>query len=143
MSFNWHVWKNTLLPEVGKICLIFKLCSNVKTSRKRTTIRRGSPGYAPPSVKECQEDAGKEVVNVVIELDRLAAVSPEVVFWRDDYDNMVAELRQLKAGGKTLTVAQVRDYFTTSRKFALGFMEHMEAIGVTVRKADSRRLKNN
>ena len=97
--------------------------------------------FAPPSVKECQEDVGEEVVNALIDLDRLAAVSSEVVFRREDYDNMVAELRKLMAGGKTLTVAQVRDHFGTSRKYALALMEHLDAIGVTVREGDERRLK--
>ena len=46
------------------------------------------------------------------------------------------------AGGKPLTVAQVRDHFTTSRKYALALMENLDAIGVTVRKGDARRLKN-
>ena len=50
---------------------------------------------------------------------------------------------QLVAGGKTLTVAQVRDHFTTSRKYALALMEHLDAIGVTVRDGDARRLKYN
>jgi selenocysteine-specific elongation factor len=45
------------------------------------------------------------------------------------------------AGGKTLTVAQVRDHFTTSRKYALALMEHLDAIGVTVREGDARKLK--
>ena len=98
--------------------------------------------FAPPSVKECQEEVGEEVVNALIELDRLAAVSTEVVFRREDYDNMVAQLRQLMAGGKTLTVAQVRDLFTTSRKYALALMEHLDAIGVTIREGDVRKLKN-
>ena len=119
------------------------MCSNVKTGRKRTAIRRGSPGYALPSVKECQGDVDEEMVNALIELDRLVGVSPEVVFRREDYDNMVAQLRQLMAGGKTLTVAQVRDHFTTSRKYALALMEHLDAIGVTVREGDERWLKNN
>ena len=44
------------------------------------------------------------VVNALIELDRLVPVSPEVVFRREDYDNMVAELHQLMAGGNPLTV---------------------------------------
>ncbi|MFC2055342.1 selenocysteine-specific translation elongation factor [Chloroflexota bacterium] len=99
--------------------------------------------FAPPSVKECQEDVGEEVVNALIELDRLAAVSPEVVFRQEDYDSMVVEVSQLMDGGKTLTVAQVRDHFSTSRKYALAFMEHLDAIGVTVREGDERRLKNN
>jgi len=47
------------------------------------------------------------------------------------------------AGGKTLTVTQVRDHFTTSRKYALALMENLDAIGVTVRDGDARRLKYN
>ena len=71
----------------------------------------------------------------------LAAVSSKVLFQRDDYDSMVAELCQLMAGGKTLTVAQVRDHFSTSRKYALALMEHLDAIGVMVREGDERRLR--
>ena len=80
-------------------------------------------------------------MNALIELDRLAAVAPEVVFRREDYDSMIVEVRQLMASGKTLTVAQVRDHFGTSRKYALALMEHLDAIGVTVREGDARRLK--
>jgi len=96
---------------------------------------------APPSVKECQEEVGEEVVNALIELDRLVAVSPEVVFRREDYDNMIVEVCQLMDDGKTLTVAQVRDHFGTSRKYALALMEHMDVLGLTVREGDKRRLK--
>jgi len=35
----------------------------------------------------------------------------------------------------------VRDIFNNSRKYALALMEHLDALGVTVRVGDERRLK--
>jgi selenocysteine-specific elongation factor len=46
----------------------------------------------------------------------------------------------LKAEGK-ITVAEVRDLFSTSRKYALALMEHLDAQGVTKRVGDERVLK--
>ena len=53
-------------------------------------------------------------------------------------------LRQVRAHFEhepTLTVIQFRDRFNTSRKYALGFLEHLDAVGVTVREGDYRKLK--
>jgi selenocysteine-specific elongation factor len=38
-------------------------------------------------------------------------------------------------------VAEVRDLFKTSRKYALALMEHLDASGVTKRVGDERVLK--
>ena len=38
-------------------------------------------------------------------------------------------------------MAEARDLFNTSRKYILPLMEHLDAIGVTVRDGDFRRLK--
>ena len=40
-----------------------------------------------------------------------------------------------------LTAAEFRDRFDTSRKYALGFLEHLDASGVTLREGDFRRLR--
>jgi selenocysteine-specific elongation factor len=39
---------------------------------------------------------------------------------------------------QTITVAQVRDRFTTSRKYALALMEYLDAQGLTKRVGDKR-----
>ena len=36
--------------------------------------------YSPPSLKECQAEAGEELVNALIELGELVPVSGEVLF---------------------------------------------------------------
>ena len=42
---------------------------------------------------------------------------------------------------ETITVAEVRDLFDTSRKYALGVLEHLDATGITRRVGDHRVLK--
>ncbi|MCQ3937324.1 MAG: selenocysteine-specific translation elongation factor [Chloroflexi bacterium] len=97
--------------------------------------------YSTPSVKECQAEAGEEVVNALIELGELVAVSPEVVFRKSDYDEMTARIgERIRAQGQ-ITLAEVRDMFETTRKYAQALLEHLDGIGVTVRDGDVRTLK--
>ncbi len=97
------------------------------------------PG-SPPSMKQAAEVIGDEVLAHLIETGRLIQVSRDVVFESDAYEAMVARVRERLASGGTLTVAEVRNMFSTSRKYALALMEHLDAIGVTVRKGDERGL---
>ncbi len=62
----------------------------------------------------------------------MVAVSPEVVFRREDYEHMLNEVRRHLETEGTLSVAAFRDYFDTSRRYALAFLEHLDAIGVTI-----------
>jgi len=96
--------------------------------------------FAPPSVKECQA-AGEDVYLALVELGELKQVSPEVVFRQTDYETMTARVRQFLQKNGQMTAAEARDLFATSRKFALALLEHLDAIGVTVRDGDVRRLK--
>jgi len=97
--------------------------------------------YAPPSVKECQTELGDELFNALIETGKLVTVSPEVVFRAEDYQQMVADVREMIRSNGTITVAQGRDHFQTSRKYVLALLERLDSIGVTVRAGDERRLK--
>ena len=97
--------------------------------------------FSPPSIKECQAETDEEIVNALIEQDQLVAVSPDVVFRKTDYDSMVNKIiEKLKANGQ-ITLAEVRDLLTTSRKYAQALLEHLDAIGVTTREGDYRKLK--
>jgi selenocysteine-specific elongation factor len=98
--------------------------------------------YSPPTVKECQQEVGEEVMTALVDLERLIAVAPDVVFRKEDYDRMVGDVRRLIQQNGTLTVAQARDHFNTSRRYVLAFLEHLDAIGVTTRQGDERKLKS-
>jgi len=97
--------------------------------------------FSPPTLKEMQTAAGEEVVAALFDLGELAQVSPEVAFRKSDYDVMVGRIRTHIEQQGQISVAEARDLFNTSRKYILPLMEHLDAIGLTVRDGDFRRLK--
>ncbi len=105
-------------------------------------LRRFSAApYAPPSVKECQAEVGEDVYNALVELGELVPVSSDVVFSRDGYERIAAEIRGLLERHGVVSAAQVRDHLNTSRKYALAVLEYLDSQGITVREGDVRRLK--
>jgi len=97
--------------------------------------------YSPPSVKDAQAEVGEEVFFALCDLGKLVQVSPEVAFRREDYEQMVAEITGMLEMQGTLSAAQVRDHFKTSRRYVLALLEYLDSVGVTVREGDVRKLK--
>lgn len=97
--------------------------------------------HSPPSVKECQTEVGEEIYSALLDTGELIAVSPEIVFRAKDFEKMVEELRKILERQGTITAAEVRDFFNTSRRYVLAFLEYLDNQGVTVREGDVRRLK--
>jgi selenocysteine-specific elongation factor len=97
--------------------------------------------FAPPTAKECVAEVGEDVYTALIELGQLTPVPPDVVFRRQDYERMVADVRRLIGQKGAISAAEARDHFNTSRRYVLALLEHLDAIGATVRDGDVRRLK--
>ena len=97
--------------------------------------------YSTPSVKECQNEVGEEVVNALLELKQLVAVSSDVIFRSIDYDEMVEKLRLTIQQKGQVSLAEVRDLFKTTRKYAQALLEYMDSTGITIRDGDFRRLR--
>ena len=97
--------------------------------------------YSPPSVKELQAEIDEEIQNALIESGSLVAVSPDIFFRRQDYEGMVETIQQEIRKKGRITLGEVRDLFNTSRKYAQALLEHLDAIGMTVRTGDFRTLK--
>jgi selenocysteine-specific elongation factor len=116
---------------------------NGQDSAKVEALRRrfASNPYATPSVKECQAEAGEEIVNALIESGELMPVSQEIVFRRTDYDEMVARIEVTLRDMGQVTLAEVRDMLNTTRKYVQALLEHLDAIGLTVRDGDARKLR--
>ena len=97
--------------------------------------------FSPPSYDECVAIAGADVFNALIEQGMVVRVSDGVVFSADAYQEMVEGVRAHLLQQGTITVAQVRDMFNASRKYALGLMEHLDDIKLTRRVGDERVLR--
>jgi selenocysteine-specific elongation factor len=115
---------------------------NSQQAKVQTLMRRfeQSP-YSPPSLKECQAEAGEEILNALIELGQLIPVSSDVIFRKQDYDLMVETIKNEAQQKERITLAEVRDLFGTSRKYAQALVEHLDAIGITMREGDFRKLR--
>jgi selenocysteine-specific elongation factor len=105
-------------------------------------IRLAEDRFSPPSIVALKESVGSELVDALVEMGDLVQVSPEIAFRRSDYEEMAAAVREMIGEKGALTVAEFRDRFGTSRKYALAVLEHLDATGVTERDGDARRLKN-
>jgi selenocysteine-specific elongation factor len=97
--------------------------------------------YAPPSVTECEEALGTELLTSLIEQGRLVKVGTDVAFLRETYSEMVDRITAYLKEHGSITVAQVRDMFGASRKYALALMEHLDERKVTRRVGDERVLR--
>ncbi|MBI4339126.1 MAG: selenocysteine-specific translation elongation factor [Chloroflexi bacterium] len=97
----------------------------------------GSEPFSPPTAEPPEPD----LLNVLVEEGKVVKVSDSVVFSATAYQEMVDRiLAHLTAEGK-ITVAQVRDTFGTSRKYALALMEHLDQRRITRRVGDDRVLR--
>jgi selenocysteine-specific elongation factor len=94
-----------------------------------------------PSPKEAEQIVGVQVLAALIDLGKLIKLSEDVLLLPKTYSDGEEKIRAHLRAQKTITVAQVRDLFTTSRKYALALMEYLDAQGVTKRQGDERVLK--
>ena len=90
--------------------------------------------YAPPTELIPEPD----LLNLLIEKRQAIKLTEGVVLSRKAYDEMVSGVQaQLAAKGK-ITLAEVRDRFVTSRKYAQALLEHLDGEKVTRRVGDER-----
>jgi selenocysteine-specific elongation factor len=94
--------------------------------------------YAPPTIKECQAEVGEDIYLALVGQGKLVPVSAEVVFRYEDYWKLVDDLQAFLRQSGSITVAEFRDRYQTSRRYALGFLEHLDSLGVTQRRGDER-----
>ena len=100
---------------------------------------RAQPWVAP-SVKECEAAVGPDVLAALIELGQVVKLGEDVVLLPETYQAAVARIEAHLRANRTITVAQVRDLFDTSRKYALALMEYLDAKGITKRVGDEREM---
>ncbi len=92
--------------------------------------------YAPPSDVMPEP----ELLNLLIKQHRVIKVSETVVFSAQAYDEMVKKIvAHIKSKGK-ITLAETRDMFNTSRKYAQALLEHLDQEKITRRVGDERVL---
>ena len=103
-------------------------------------------GFQPPTIKECEQAATKNKASVA-SLVSLAAtegdlieVSSEFFLHRDVEQELRDKLEaEIKTSGG-LTLSQIRELMSTSRKYAVPICEYLDRVGFTKRQGDLRVL---
>jgi selenocysteine-specific elongation factor len=91
--------------------------------------------YSPPA-----PDLEPELLGWLVEQGKIVRVAPDVAFLPPTYAEMIDWVRaQIRTNG-SVTVAQFRDHFGSSRKYALALLEHLDERKITRRAGDARVL---
>ncbi|HYN86973.1 MAG TPA: selenocysteine-specific translation elongation factor [Ardenticatenaceae bacterium] len=97
--------------------------------------------YTPPNAGDAIRALGEELLTLLVARGDLVRLSPEVLLAPRAY----AEMRQFVAehihAHGSITAAELRDRFDTSRKFAIALLEHLDNQHVTRRVGDKRILR--
>jgi selenocysteine-specific elongation factor len=104
--------------------------------------RLRSQPHSPPTRTEIQNSTGatQDLFAALEREGRIVRLDADVYLDRGVFDEMVAAtLSRIRASG-TITVAELRDLFGSSRRYALAFLELMDARGITFREGDRRVL---
>jgi selenocysteine-specific elongation factor len=96
-----------------------------------------SSPYAPPT----DRSPPPELLAYLEEAGRVVSVGEGVVFASEAYDEMVERITEHLRREGSITLAQVRDLFDASRKYAQALLEHLDRRHVTRRVGDERVLR--
>jgi selenocysteine-specific elongation factor len=99
--------------------------------------------YAPPSSQELARRYETDLLNAMIEKGMLVRLTDDIALQPGIYQKMTERIKEFLEKETTITLAQVRDMFQTSRKYALAILEHLDQSGVTQRQGDHRILNRS
>jgi selenocysteine-specific elongation factor len=99
--------------------------------------------YTTPSVAQAEEMVGSDVLSALLEQGRLVKLNDEVLFLAETYEQMRNQVVAFLKAHERITVAQVRDLFGASRKYALALVGYLDEQRITRRVGDERVLRSN
>lgn len=97
--------------------------------------------FSPPDISQVEASIGADLLEGLISSGRLIAVSDAVLFTPEAIRAMQDWVRESITQNGEVSLAQLRDHFQTSRKYASATLEYFDSIGFTYRKGDVRGLR--
>ena len=98
--------------------------------------------FVPPTIKECVSEIGEDLFQALVALGKLQLVSAEVVFRTEDYQRAVEDIKKMVTELGSVTLAQARDHWGTTRRYVQPLLEYMDQQGITIRVGDVRKLRS-
>jgi selenocysteine-specific elongation factor len=98
--------------------------------------------YTTPSVSQSEEQVGADVLNALLEQGQLIKLNEDVILLAETYEAMRDRIIAHLGREGHITVAEVRDMFDTSRKYALALLGYLDEQRITRRVGDERVLRS-
>ena len=99
--------------------------------------------YIPPTYKQSQALVGELVLTAMIETSHHMQLNEDILFLPEVFQEMKTAVTTHIQENTKITLAELRDKFNTSRKYAVAVLDHLDQTGVTVRKGDFRILRRS
>ncbi len=105
--------------------------------------RFASAPYAPPNLQDSMQilNDDAELFAYLLDQGLLVRLSGDVLLRKSDFETMLVGIRDYLAAHGSITLAEVRDLFGTSRKYAQAVLEEMDARRITRREGEGRVLR--
>lgn len=100
-----------------------------------------SQPYAPPDRAEALSYIDETLLDGLIGSGRLVAVSENILLTPNTLKEMQDWVAATIKTNGSLTMAEFRDHYQNSRKYAQAILEYMDSLGFTIRKGDIRTLR--
>jgi len=99
--------------------------------------------YAPPSADEVTRILGDEeaLLEMMIEQSQIVRLGSGILFGQAEFETIIQKVQEHIQSEGSVTLAQTRDIFGTSRKYAQAILEEMDARRITRRDGDIRLLR--
>lgn len=106
-----------------------------------TTLAQNA--YSPPSIIELNQIAGEVIIRAMIDLKQIININDDIVFSTEAYAAIVDTVLQHIDQYDSIDAKALRDQLNTSRKYAIGILEHFDSLGITQRIGDVRKRGRN
>jgi len=97
--------------------------------------------YAPPTLKQSLAAIGEPLLTALLDTGQLFQLGDDVLFLPEIFQEIKAAVIAHIRDHDRITLAELRDKFDTSRKYAVAVLEHLDQTGVTIRRGDIRVLR--
>ncbi|MBS1115550.1 MAG: selB [Nitrospirae bacterium] len=122
------------------------LSTNEETHRSKIIDMLEKGGFQPPAKAEITEALKidrkqvSDILNILAKEKHIVRVNESLYLSAASYEDMMSLLKTFFTKKSEITVAEFRDILKTSRKFALSFLEYLDANRITLRTGDVRKL---
>ncbi|MCS6802518.1 MAG: selenocysteine-specific translation elongation factor [Chloroflexota bacterium] len=150
LGIGAKMWPDTLaeliatggVAESGSLVRLPSFAPTLSPAQRNAAERYLAALRASPYAPNAAPPDDPELLSYLVESGQVVRVAENVIFaaeaYRELVEGVVAHLRE----HGTITVAALRDRFGTSRKFALGLLEHLDERRITRRQGDARVLRD-